>query len=220
MRWMRPVVAIAAVSGVALTFGVAQASAAQPAAGQTQPAPAASQSAPASCVAGGYRAQAKVAYHRTADDTFINSISVNVDKRAGEHNKVRIVVKDEDKTVFYYASQPTVTAGPFLFDYTDSPIPTHQQSPSDQLTVDVTFDFDRGTAGDGAAPEGSSPDDASTGGPDGNAGRSDDQPDGDDVGDPGTSGDRRHGKHSDADPASFEARPAEAPTRCTATVRF
>ena len=252
MRWMRPVVAIAAVSGMALTFGVAQASAAAPAqpfaAAPSQPSPSApgsAQSAPASCVAGGYRAQAKVAYRRTADDTVINSISVNVDKRAGAHNKVRIVVKDEDKTVFYYASQPTVTAGPFLFDYTDSPIPTHQQSPSDRLTVEVTFDFDRGTGGSAAAPESASPDDAAQNDQDGSEGHSDDQEgqsdNGDEVGDPGTSGNRKHHKHSDADPAFFEtpaltspqtSTPASeetprqtpgqsaAPVRCTASVRF
>jgi hypothetical protein len=168
-----------------------------------------------------------VAYRRTPTETYISSISVNVDKRAGAHNKVRIVVKDEDKTVFYYASQPTVTAGPFLFDYTDNPIPTHQQSPSDQLTVDVTFDFDRGTGGSSASPDTISPDttapdDATQSDRDGVKGRADDQSDnGDEVGDPGTSGSKKHHKHSDADPAFFVT-PGQtaAPTRCTATVRF
>lgn len=195
MRWLRPVVAIAAASGIALTLGVAPASAAQ--------------SDPSTCTAAGYRAQAKVTFHRTDAESFIDSISVNVDKRAGAHNKVRIVVKDGDKTVFYYASQNTVTAGPFLFDYTGSPIPLHQTDPSDQYRADVTFDFDRGTGGTGtgAAPEGSdaaNPDDSAASGADGDDGDSDDSSD--------VRTDRRH---SDASPASVEA-----PARCTATVRF
>jgi hypothetical protein len=127
---------------------------------------------------------------------------------------VRIVVKDGDKTVFYYASQPTVTAGPFLFDYTTGPIPTHQQSPSDPLTVDVTFDFDRGTGGTGT---GVSPDSDSVNDPDGvEGGRDDSEDSGDspDSADSSGSHKAKH-KHSDANPASVEA-----PTRCTATVRF
>lgn len=200
MRWLRPIIAVGVASGIALTLGVIPASAAQ--------------STPSTCTAAGYRAQAKVTYHRTAADTFIDSVSVNVDKRAGAHNKVRIVVKDGDRTVFYYASQPTVTAGPFLFDYTTGPIPTHQQSSSDPMTVDVTFDFDRGTAGTGASPESNSGND-----PDGVESGRDESEDTDDSGDSpdsDASGPRKSKhKHSDANPAS-----AEAPTRCTATVRF
>ena len=198
MRWLRPVVALAAASGVALTFGVAPASAAT--------------SSPSSCVAAGYRAQAKVNYHRTPTESFIDSISANVDKRAGGHNRVRIVVKDGDKTVFYYASSNTVTAGPFLFDYTDSPIPLHQTDAADQYRTEITFDFDRGTGGAAASPDrgsASKPDDADPArGADGADGGGDD-PSAD------TSSDRSDGRHSDASPAS-----AEAPTRCTATVRF
>ncbi|HEY9418411.1 MAG TPA: hypothetical protein VIQ30_26915 [Pseudonocardia sp.] len=209
-RWMRPVVATAAASGLALTLGVGSAAAAD--------------SQPSSCAAAGYRATAKVTYHRTATETFIDNVSVNVDKRAGAHNRVRIVVKDGDTTVFYYASQNTVTAGPFLFDYTDNPIPTHQRSPSDPLIAQVTFDFDRGTGGTGSSSA-PSPDGAEADGPDSAQDGDDpdgaDSDDGGDVGDPGTSGHHKRGKHSDADPASYVTSPAAAaPTRCTATVRF
>lgn len=190
MPWTRPILAVALASGVALTLGVAPASA--------------TESNPASCVADGYRAQAKVNYRRTPAETYIDSISVNVDKRAGGHNMVRIVVKDENKTVFYYASGNNVTAGPFLFDYTDNPIPTHQADPSDQMRVDITFDFDRGAGGPGPSPESASPSNPDSA--DGGA----------DSGDDGTSDSRgTEGRRTDASPAS-----AEAPTRCTATIRF
>jgi hypothetical protein len=196
---MRPVVAIALTAatagGVGLTLGVAPASAAD--------------SSPSSCVAAGYRAQAKVSFRRTPTESYIDSISVNVDKRAGAHNKVRIVVKDGDTTVFYYASANTVTAGPFLFDYTDNPIPLHQTNPSDQYRADVTFDFDRG-AGGATSPEGSSATD-----PDGVESGRDESGDNADGAGGGAPTSHKHGKHSDANPASVQA-----PTRCTATVRF
>lgn len=199
MRWMRPIVAIAAAGGVALTLGVAPASAAE--------------TSPAGCVAAGYRAQAKITYRRTATESYIDSISVNVDKRAGAHNKVRIVVKDGDRTVFYYASANTVTAGPFLFDYSDNPIPLHQTKPSDQYRADVTVDFDRGATGDGSSPDSASNNPDAVDGADGADG-GDDGADG--GADAGAADARKSGhRHADASPAS-----AEAPTRCTATVRF
>ena len=196
MPWTRPILAVAVASGVALTLGVIPASA--------------TESDPSSCVAAGYRAQAKVTFHRTAAETYIDSISVNVDKRAGAHNKVRIVVKDGDTTVFYYASSNNVTAGPFLFDYTDNPIPTHQKSPSDRLTAQVTFDFDRGISGNDPSLDG-----AEANGPDSAQGDVGGQAGSGDDGDIGTPDTHRHGKHSDASPAF-----AEAPARCTAMVRF
>jgi len=199
LGWMRPVAAIATACGVALTFGVASASAAE--------------TTPSSCVAAGYRAQAKITYRRTATESYIDSISVNVDKRAGAHNRVRIVVKDGEKTVFYYASSNNVTAGPFLFDYSDNPIPLHQSDPSDQYRADVSFDFDRGAGdtGDSASATG----DGSPGDPDGvESGRAEAGADGVD-GNGGAVDAPKHHKHSDASPASVEA-----PLRCTATVRF
>ncbi|MGI8814355.1 MAG: hypothetical protein ACR2G2_03430 [Pseudonocardia sp.] len=124
----RTVVVFLAASGLALTVGV--------------PSAAATESDAISCTASGHHADAKVSYQQAATDVLIDSIAVNIDKRAGQRNKVRLVVKDEGRVVFNYTSGNDVTAGPYLFDYSDNPIKVHPAQVSDEIQTVVTFEFD------------------------------------------------------------------------------
>ena len=102
---------------------------------------AAAESHTARCTADRYRADATVKYRKLDSDVYIGSVALTIDDRAGQRNRVRLAVRSDDETAFTYTSGPNVTAGPYLFDYSDNPI---KVAPPDgeEIQVEVTVEFD------------------------------------------------------------------------------
>jgi hypothetical protein len=123
----RHLLALPAAVGFAVVVGTVPASAAE--------------SHTAKCTADKYRADATVKYRKVDSDLYIGSVALTIDDRAGQRNRVRLAVQSDNKTAFTYTSGPNVTAGPYLFDYSDSPIKITPPNGA-EIQVEVTVEFD------------------------------------------------------------------------------